>query len=94
MPGWAADEADDEEEMLVVRDGSEHEFEPSDVLSAAEMADIEEVYRELDSDGNGVDENCDGVDGQACFGPRSFVLFLMPLAAWVRRTETVDDSAP
>ena len=47
-----------------------------------------------DSDGNGVDENCDGVDGQACFGPRAFVLFLMPLAAWTRRTKTPEDSAP
>ena len=56
MPEWTAGAADDnvDEEMLVVRDGSEHEFEPSDVLSTAEMADIEEVYRELDSDGNGV----------------------------------------
>lgn len=47
-----------------------------------------------DSDGNGVDENCDGVDGQACFGPRAFILFLMPLAAWTRRTKTPEDDAP
>ena len=48
------DDDDEMEEMLVVRDGSEHDFDPSDVLSAAEMADIEGVYRELDSDNNGV----------------------------------------
>ena len=38
-----------------------------------------------DSKGNGIDENCDGVDGDACFGSRALVLFLMPLAAVSRR---------
>jgi Ca2+-binding EF-hand superfamily protein len=44
----------DEDQMLIVRDEDDRDFDPSDVLSADEINDIEEVYTLLDLDGNGV----------------------------------------
>ena len=40
-----------------------------------------------DKFGNGVDENCDGADGQACGGRSAFVLCLLPLWTVGRRRD-------
>ena len=45
-----------------------------------------DVYpRAPDDEGNEVDENCDGADGFACAGGSAFVLFFLPITAWLRR---------
>jgi len=45
------------------------------------------VYpRAPDKDDNSIDENCDGADGHAaCGSGGAFVLFLLPISAWIRR---------
>tara|TARA_B100000579_G_scaffold432299_1_gene448894 strand:- start:45 stop:545 length:501 start_codon:yes stop_codon:yes gene_type:complete len=43
--------------------------------------------RASDKDGNAIDENCDGVDGdnKSCGGGSSAALLLLPFSAWFRR---------
>lgn len=64
----------DRDDVIPESPGGDCNDENADIYPGAE-----------DVDGNDIDENCDGVDGVACFGGNAAVLFLMPLAGLIRR---------